>query len=92
MKTAFIAKSLLILFGDFLNLIIRYREFTISIVQSSQASLVQREVARRKPCRRDCLSGTADLKIMQNDGKTIPQSLSRQLPLHKGAFFVCANF
>jgi len=39
-------------------------------------------------CRRNCLSNTADLKIIQNDGKTIPQSLSRQLPLHKGAFLL----
>ncbi len=28
---------------------------------------------------------TADLLILQNDRITIPQSLSRQLPLHKGA-------
>ncbi len=36
--------------------------------------------------RRDCLSYTADLKILQNDSKTIPHPLTREPPLHKGAF------
>ncbi len=31
---------------------------------------------------------TINLLILQNDSRTIPQSLSRQLPLHKGAFFI----
>ena len=34
---------------------------------------------------------TADLKILQNDSRTIPQSLSRQPPLHKGAF-LCGGY
>ena len=44
-------------------------------LQQTQASPQQKEVARRKPCRRNCLSNTANLKIIQNDGKTIPHPL-----------------
>ena len=45
------------------------------------------------PCRRDCLSNSTDLMILQNDNIDNPSAASlritafgRELPLHKGAF------
>ena len=51
---------------------------------------------KRLPCARgvpmqsagDCSIHTAGLKILQNDCITIPHPLTRELPLHKGAFFI----
>ncbi len=65
---------------------------------STIASFVQKEVACRQACRRNCISDTADLQFIQNDSITIPQSASLRLadsPLwshvvdpHMGAFIV----